>query len=77
MNVFFFLIYLILSTAIGPGVYLASNRNEYQKKKKKKLYSRALPVRRADLTDICEPIVWTVESLTYHYLIGLHGLLRG
>jgi hypothetical protein len=28
-----FLIYLILSTALGPGVYSASNRNEYQKHK--------------------------------------------
>jgi hypothetical protein len=26
-----FLIYLILPDALGPGVYLASNRNEYQK----------------------------------------------
>jgi hypothetical protein len=29
----FFSIYLILSTALGPGVYSASNRNEYQKQK--------------------------------------------
>jgi hypothetical protein len=27
----FFSIYLILPAALGPGVYLASNRNEYQK----------------------------------------------
>jgi hypothetical protein len=26
-----FLIYLILPAALGPGVYSASNRNEYQK----------------------------------------------
>jgi hypothetical protein len=26
-------IYLILSAALGPGVYSASNRNEYQKQK--------------------------------------------
>jgi hypothetical protein len=26
----FFSIYLILPTALGPGVYSASNRNEYQ-----------------------------------------------
>jgi hypothetical protein len=26
-----FFIYLILTTALGPGVYSASNRNEYQK----------------------------------------------
>jgi hypothetical protein len=28
-----FLIYLILPTALDPGVYSASNRNEYQKHK--------------------------------------------
>jgi hypothetical protein len=31
----YFPIYLILPAALGPGVYLASNRNEYQKRKKK------------------------------------------
>jgi hypothetical protein len=30
---FFFSIYLILPTVLGPGVYSASNRNEYQKQK--------------------------------------------
>jgi hypothetical protein len=30
----FFSIYLILPAALGPGVYSASNRNEYQKQKK-------------------------------------------
>jgi hypothetical protein len=29
----FFLIYLILPAALGPGVYSASNRGEYQKHK--------------------------------------------
>jgi hypothetical protein len=29
----FFSIYLIQPAALGPGVYLASNRNEYQKQK--------------------------------------------
>jgi hypothetical protein len=29
----FFSIYLILSAALGPGVYSASNRNEYQEQK--------------------------------------------
>jgi hypothetical protein len=28
-----FSIYLILQAALGPGVYSASNRNEYQKQK--------------------------------------------
>jgi hypothetical protein len=31
----FFSIYLILQAALGPEVYSASNRNEYQKQKKK------------------------------------------
>jgi hypothetical protein len=30
-EVFFFLIYLIIPAALGPGGYIASNRNEYQK----------------------------------------------
>jgi hypothetical protein len=29
-----FSIYLILPAALGPGVYSASNRNEYRKQKK-------------------------------------------
>jgi hypothetical protein len=29
----FFAIYLILPAALGPEVYLTSNRNEYQKQK--------------------------------------------
>jgi hypothetical protein len=33
-DVIFFLIYLILPAALGPEVYSASNRNEYQKHKK-------------------------------------------
>jgi hypothetical protein len=31
-----FSIYLILSAALGPGVHSASDRNEYQKQRKKK-----------------------------------------
>jgi hypothetical protein len=29
----FLSLYLILAAALGPGVYSASNRNEYQKQK--------------------------------------------
>jgi hypothetical protein len=29
----FFSVYIILPSALGPGVYSASNRNEYQKQK--------------------------------------------
>jgi hypothetical protein len=29
----FFSVYLILPAALGPGVYSASNRNEYQKQR--------------------------------------------
>jgi hypothetical protein len=53
-----FSVYLILPAALGPGVYPASNRNEYQKQKNNIWESRARPVRRADdLTAIYEPIV--------------------
>jgi hypothetical protein len=52
-----FSIYLILPAALGPGVYLVSNRNEYQKQKKMFLVSRARPAGKANnLTGICEPI---------------------
>jgi hypothetical protein len=33
VNAFFFSMYLILPAALGPGVYSASNINEYQKQK--------------------------------------------
>jgi hypothetical protein len=52
-----FSMYLILPAALGPGVYSASNRNEYQKEKNNVSGNRALPVRRVEnLTAICEPI---------------------
>jgi hypothetical protein len=54
----FFSIYLILPAALGPGVYSASNRNEYHKEKKIFLGSRARLARKADnLTSINQPIV--------------------
>jgi hypothetical protein len=57
-EIFFFLIYLIFSTALGPGVYSASNRNEYQKNKIMFVGSKVRQVRRADkLTAISESIV--------------------
>jgi hypothetical protein len=58
MMLIYFSIYLILSAALGPGVYSASNRNEYKKQKKMFLWSKARPVRKAYiLTAISEPIV--------------------
>jgi hypothetical protein len=52
-----FSIYLILSAALVPGVYSASNRNEYQKQKIMFPGSRVRPVRKADnFAAICEPI---------------------
>jgi hypothetical protein len=52
-------IYLIPTAALRPVVYSASNKNEYQKQKKKFLGSRARPARKADnLIAICEPIIW-------------------
>jgi hypothetical protein len=54
----FFRIYRSLQAVLGPGVYSAYNRNEYQKQKELFLESRARPVRKADnLTAIREPIV--------------------
>jgi hypothetical protein len=49
-------IYIILSAALGPGVYSASNRNEYRKYKKNIfLGSKVWQIRRADnLTAIYE-----------------------
>jgi hypothetical protein len=54
--------YLILPTALGPGVYSASNRNEYQKHKIIMfLGSKVWQVHRANyLTAICELTVWTM-----------------
>jgi hypothetical protein len=47
--------------ALDPGVYSASNRNEYQKKERMFLRSKARPVRTADnLTAICEQTVYTI-----------------
>jgi hypothetical protein len=49
-----FSIYLILPTALGPGVDSASNRNEYKDLRG----GKGRPARKADnLTAICEPIV--------------------
>jgi hypothetical protein len=54
----FFAIYLMLPAALGPGVFSASNRIEYQKHKILFPMSIARPVCTADnLTAIYEPIV--------------------
>jgi hypothetical protein len=50
-----FSIYLIPPAALGPGVYSASNRNEYQKKINNVSGSTARSVLKAD--NLCEPIV--------------------
>jgi hypothetical protein len=57
-----FSVYLILQAALGPGVYLASNRNEHQKHKIIMfLGSKERPVLGDDnLTAICVPIVRTI-----------------
>jgi hypothetical protein len=60
---FFFQIDVILRATLGPGVYSAFNRNEYEKQQKKKMFlgCKAGPVRKADsFTAICELIVWTM-----------------
>jgi hypothetical protein len=54
-----FEIYLILPAALGPGVYSASDRKEYQKHKKIMFVrTKVRQVRMADnRTTICEPTV--------------------
>jgi hypothetical protein len=55
------LMYLILPAALAPGVYSASNRNEYTEQEKMFLGSKVRRVSRADnLISICEPIVYTM-----------------
>jgi hypothetical protein len=57
-SLIFFLIYLILTDALGPGIYSAKNRNEQQKQKIMFVESKARPVSRADnLTDTYNQIV--------------------
>jgi hypothetical protein len=54
-------IYLILPAALGPGVYAASNRYEYQKQKDRFLRSKAWLIHKADsLTAIFELIIYTM-----------------
>jgi hypothetical protein len=58
-EVIFFFNLPYFPAALGPGVYSASNRNEYQKHKNNNVMgSKVLRVHKADkLTAICEPIV--------------------
>jgi hypothetical protein len=73
----FFLIYLILPAVLGPGVYSASNRNEYQRQKKMFLGSRAWPVRKArPHRHLRVDCLDNVGSSTSHNPIGLHSLLQ-
>jgi hypothetical protein len=57
----------MLPTAIGNGVQTASNRNEYQKQKKKIfLGSKVRPVRKTDnITAVSVPVVQTMWNLQY------------
>jgi hypothetical protein len=57
-----FPIYLNFPAALGPGVYSASNRNEYQRQKMF-LGSRPRPVRKTgNLIAISEPTVWKTQD---------------
>jgi hypothetical protein len=64
----FFSIYLIFLATLGPGVYSASNRNEYQMRKNN------VSGEQSAAGDDC---LGNVGSLTNHNPIGLHDLLRG
>jgi hypothetical protein len=60
-KVIFLILNLVFNpSALGPGVYSASDKNEYQKQKRIMfLGSKVRPMRRTDsLTAICELIVW-------------------
>jgi hypothetical protein len=63
----FFSIFLIPPTALRPGVYSASDRNEYQKQKHNVSWEqRAAVAEGCQLTTICERLSSNVGSLTSH-----------
>jgi hypothetical protein len=71
--------YLIFLAALGPGVYSASTRNDYQKEKiylgsKAAAGGQGWQTYRHLWADCLDNVV---ESLTSHNPIGLHGLLQG
>jgi hypothetical protein len=71
-------IYLILPAVFGPGVFSASNRNEYQKQKNTiwgLMCGQYVRMKIAP-SSVCR-LSRHVRSLTSHNPIGLHGLLRG
>jgi hypothetical protein len=75
----FFSIYLILPSALDPGVYSASNRNEYQKQKTNVSGGWSVAGEQ-DWQPCCH--LWAdcldnTGSLTSHNHIGLQGLLWG
>jgi hypothetical protein len=73
----FFSIYLILPATLGPGIYLASNRNEYQKQKNVSWeYSTASAQGWQPYCHLWADCLNNVGSLTSLNPIGLHSLLR-
>jgi hypothetical protein len=72
----FFSIYLILPAALGPGDYSASNRNEYQKQKKKKSFYRVEHGRHIRLTTSPPPQCQILKiSLPYRPLQPVMGIV--
>jgi hypothetical protein len=69
MSTMNFSIDLNIPATLGPGIYSASNRNEYQKHKRKMFLGsreQAAP-KGVNLTAICEPTVqktWDPEHLS-------------
>jgi hypothetical protein len=63
------LIFSIIPVALGPAVYSVSNRNQYQQQKSNNAsgeQSAAGSYGSQNLAAICEPIVYSVGSLTPH-----------
>jgi hypothetical protein len=76
-KIFFFLIYLILPAALVPGVYSASNRNEYLTNSVALVLERTIPTEQLPLVgevsaNVCgyRDVVWSVRRIPYGRNLG-------
>jgi hypothetical protein len=70
----FFSMYLILPAGLGPGVYSASNRNEYQKQKK--MFLGVKRGRYVGLTTLMPPVSLVSNNVDCETM-GAHGSVAG